>query len=138
MRTKPEPRDAAIGKPPRFVPGSIELKQALLKSCFYKMAIGVVMLAPLIMTQAQHRFGQPGSGLLVVLFLPLGVVFFVLACMDYAKSKGLHPAMGILGLGSIFGIIVLSVWPDRYKYNKAAQRDRKNAVRPQFSFWQRK
>src|ERR1700683_3791173 len=80
------------------VPGSVEFKQALLKRCFLKMAMGVVMLLPLVMTQFEHKWGQPGTGLLVVLFLPVGTVFFVLACMDYAKSKGLHPAMGLLGL----------------------------------------
>ena len=69
------------------------------------------------------------TGLLVVLFLPIGAVLFVLACVDYAKSKGLHPAMGLLGLGSIFGLIVLSVWPDRYKFDKEATRELKKVAK---------
>lgn len=107
------------------VPGSIEFKQALLKRCFSKMAIGAVLLSPLIMTQVQHKWGQAGSGLLLLLFFPLAAVMFVLACVDYAKSKGLHPAMGLLGLGSIFGLVVLSFWPDRYPYDRVAKRERK-------------
>jgi hypothetical protein len=93
------------------------------------MAIGAAMLTPLIVTQAQHRFGQPGSGLLVLIFYPISAVFFVFACIDYAKSKGLRPAMGVLGLAGIFGLIVLSIWPDRYQYNKDAMKARRNAGR---------
>jgi hypothetical protein len=107
------------------VPGSIEYKQAILKRCFVKMAIGVVLLSPLMVTQAQHRFGQSGSGLLVILFFPLATVLFVLACSDYARSKGLHPAMGFLGLGSIFGLMVLSFWPDKYAYDSQAKKELK-------------
>jgi hypothetical protein len=118
---KPE----AQSTPRASVPGSIEFKQAMLKRCFTKMAMGAVMLSPLIMTQVQHKWGQSGSGLLMVLFFPIATVFFVLACMDYARSKGLHPAMGLLGLGSIFGLMVLSFWPDRYKYDTLAKRERK-------------
>ena len=89
------------------------------------MAIGVVLLSPLMLTQAQHKFGQPGSGLLVILFLPLAAILFVFACVDYAKSKGMHPAMGLLGLGSIFGLIILSIWPDRYVYDSKAKQELK-------------
>lgn len=117
--------------PRSTVPGSIEYKQAILKRCFAKMTIGVVLLAPLIMTQAQHGFGRPGSGLLVWLFFPLASVLFVLACVDYAKSKGLHPAMGLLGLGSVFGLIVLSLWPDRYAYDSQAKQELKAAAKQQ-------
>ena len=90
-----------------------------------KMSIGAVMLLPILMTQAQHRFGQAGSGLLVLLFFPLATVFFVLACMDYARSKGLPPAMGFLGIASIFGLAILSFWPDKYPYSKEALKQRK-------------
>jgi hypothetical protein len=93
------------------------------------MAVGAVMLSPLIVTQMQHRFGQPGSGLLVLIFYPISAALFVLACADYAKSKGLHPAFGLLGLASIFGLMVLSFWPDRYKYNKEALKERRNLGR---------
>jgi hypothetical protein len=105
------------------VPGSVEFKQVLLKRCFFKMVMGAVALSPIIVTLLQHKWGQPGTGLLVWLFLPIGAVLFVLTCVDYAKSKGLHPAMGLLGLGLIFGLMVLSLWPDRYKYDKEAKRE---------------
>jgi hypothetical protein len=102
----------------------LEYKQTLLKRCFFKMGMGAVMLAPLIMIQVQHQWLRPGSGLMMLLFFPIATVFFVLACADYAKCKGLHPAMGLLGLGSIFGLIVLSVWPDRYPYDSKAKKER--------------
>ena len=132
---KPAPsQDAAkrpdpSGVPRSTVPGSIEYKQAVLKRCFVKMAIGVVLLSPLMLTQAQHRFGQAGSGLLVILFFPLATIMFVFACVDYAKSKGMHPAMGLLGLGSIFGLIILSIWPDRYVYDSRAKQELKASAK---------
>ena len=135
--SKPVPSEASKAEsgpssvPRSAVPGSIEYRQAILKRCFVKMAIGVVLLSPLILTQAQHRFGQPGSGLLVILFFPLATVLFVLACVDYAKCKGMHPAMGLLGLGSIFGLIVLSLWPDRYAYDSEAKKELKAAAKQQ-------
>lgn len=111
--------------PRSAIQGSIEFKQAIIKRCFIKMAVGMVLLSPLLVTQAQHRFGQPGSGLLVLLFFPLATALFVFACMDYARSKGMHPAMGFLGLGSIFGLMVLSFWPDRYVYDPEAKKELK-------------
>jgi hypothetical protein len=122
------PADAS-GPARSSVPGSIEFKQALLKRCFLKMTMGIVMLSPLVVSQLEHRWGQPGTGLMVELFLPIATVFFVVACVDYAKSKGLPPAMGLLGLGSIFGLMVLSFWPDRYKYDSEAKRERKKVGR---------
>jgi len=127
MKKARSPEAADTG---RFPAGSIKLKQALLKACFTKMAIGAVMLTPIVMTQVQHGWGQSGSGLLVLIFYPISVVLFVLACVDYAKSKGLHPAMGLLGLGSIFGLMALSFWPDRYKYNKDALKERRRGIAP--------
>lgn len=107
------------------MPGSIEFKRALLKRCMLEMAMGAVMLSPVLMNLLRHKWDQTGSGLMVLLFVPLSVVLFVLACIDYARSKGLHPAMGLLGLASIFGLMVLSLWPDRYKYDKEAKRERR-------------
>lgn len=135
--SKPAPnQDSNQGLGPSNVPrstvqGSIEYKQAVLKRCFVKMAIGVVLLSPLMLTQAQHKLGQAGSGLLVILFFPLASILFVFACVDYAKSKGMHPAMGLLGLASIFGLIILSLWPDRYVYDSQAKRELKASEKEQ-------
>jgi hypothetical protein len=131
---KPVPRPASatgLGPPRSTVPGSIEYKQAILKRCFVKMAIGVVLVGPLFLMQAQHRIGMPGSGLLVILFFLPALVMFVFACVDYAKSKGMHPAMGLLGLGSIVGLIILSLWPDRYAYDSLAKQELKAASKQQ-------
>jgi uncharacterized membrane protein YhaH (DUF805 family) len=109
--------------------GSIEYKNALIKSCFGKMCIGVVLLMPPIMVMVRHEIHKPGSGLIMWLFLIPSAVVFVFALADYARSKGLHPAMGLLGLGSIFGLIILSIWPDKYPYNKEAQKLRRKVGR---------
>ena len=93
------------------------------------MAVGAVMISPVLVTLLSHKWGEPGSGLLFFIFFPISAVLFIWACMDYARSKGLHPAMGFLGLSSIFGLIILSFWPDRYKYNAEAKRERKKAGR---------
>jgi|GEM_PF-1848288 len=126
---KPRFRFSPFGFGTECEVGSIELKAAFLKSCYTKMGIGIVMMAPIIMTQLQHKWGQSGSGLIVLLFMPLGALMFVFACVDYAKSKGLPPLMGLLGLASIFGLIALSIWPDRYRYNKEAERELRKASR---------
>ena len=87
------------------------------------------MLSPLLVTQSQHRWNLPGTGFLMLLFFPLSMVCFVLACVDYAKSKGLPPAMGLLGIASIFGLVILAVWPDRYKFDREAQREKRKLAR---------
>ena len=50
-----------------------------------------------------------------LLFLFVGLGFFIWGCMSYSKGKGYHPAWGLLGLLSIVGLIVLVLFPDKYK-----------------------
>ena len=44
-----------------------------------------------------------------------GMALFIWGCCCYAKGKGLHPALGLFGLLSIIGLIVLVCLPDRCK-----------------------
>jgi hypothetical protein len=53
--------------------------------------------------------GIGGRGLMVI-----GIGLFIWGCVSYAKAKGQHPAWGILGLFSIFGLIALVLMKDRH------------------------
>ena len=44
-----------------------------------------------------------------------GMVVFVLGCTAYIRGKGHHPAFGLLGLFSIFGLLALFFFTDRHK-----------------------
>jgi hypothetical protein len=51
-----------------------------------------------------------------ILIIPvtlLGAGLLVAGLCYYAKSKGYHPALGLLGLLSLFGLIALAVLPDK-------------------------
>lgn len=111
--------------------GSLEFKELLIKRCFAKMAIGALIFAPIYVFKTSILQSQQGSGvgLAALVLMLVAAVFFVLASSDYARSKGLHPAFGLLGIFNIFGLIALAVWPDKYPYSKEAQKLRKKAGR---------
>lgn len=50
----------------------------------------------------------------LIIFL-IGVAVFVWGCMNYAKGKGHSPWLGVLGLLSVIGLIILVLLPDRHK-----------------------
>ena len=45
----------------------------------------------------------------------LGIIFFIWGCMNYAEGKGYSKALGLLGLLSCIGLIILIVLPDKHK-----------------------
>ena len=45
----------------------------------------------------------------------VGVVFFIWGCMNYAAGKGYSKVLGLLGLLSCIGLIILVVLPDKNK-----------------------
>ncbi|MGI0134172.1 MAG: hypothetical protein ACREBW_04360 [Candidatus Micrarchaeaceae archaeon] len=45
----------------------------------------------------------------------VGFVMFIWGCVQYAKGKGHSGWFGLLGLVSIFGLLVLVFLPDRHK-----------------------
>jgi len=49
------------------------------------------------------------------IFVLVGAVFFIWGCMNYAEGKGHSKWLGLLGLFSCLGLIVLILLPDNYK-----------------------
>ena len=56
--------------------------------------------------------GGATLGLLLVL---VGAVFFIWGCMNYAEGKGHSKWLGLIGLLSCIGLIILIVLPDHHK-----------------------
>ncbi len=56
--------------------------------------------------------GNLGLAMLVALF---GAAFFIWGCAQYAQAKGHSAWLGVLGLLSLLGLIVLFFLPDRHK-----------------------
>jgi hypothetical protein len=45
----------------------------------------------------------------------IGVLLLIVGSRYYAKGKGYNATLGLLGLFSIFGILILAVLPDKVK-----------------------
>lgn len=59
---------------------------------------------------------EPGDGQMIgMAFLLGGMIFFIWGCMNYAEGKGHSKWLGLLGLLSCPGLIVLMCLPDRHK-----------------------
>lgn len=59
-------------------------------------------------------------GELVVPFVQFGgAILVIIGCCYYAKGKGYHGAWGLLGLLSIFGLLVLVFMRDKYRQGAA-------------------
>jgi len=51
-------------------------------------------------------------GLILVL---VGLILFVWGCMNYAEGKGHSKWLGLLGLLSCIGLVIMILLPDRHK-----------------------
>jgi uncharacterized membrane protein len=58
---------------------------------------------------------NPDLALIALILTLVGLVFFVWGCMNYAVGKGHSKWLGLLGLLSCIGLIVLIFLPDRNK-----------------------
>jgi hypothetical protein len=59
------------------------------------------------------------GGVLIGLALGVaGLVFFIWGCMNYAEGKGHSKWLGLLGLLSCLGLIILAVLPDHHRDSK--------------------
>jgi uncharacterized membrane protein len=86
----------------------------------YKRKTNIGVGIGLVLQIIGNVLAGPGDAIgrapLIGFFLLLiGLGFFIWGCMSYSKGKGHHPAWGLLGLLSIIGLIVLVLFPDKYK-----------------------
>lgn len=55
------------------------------------------------------------AGILGLLLALIGAVLFIWGCMNYAVGKGHSKWLGLLGLLSCIGLVILLFLPDRHK-----------------------
>jgi hypothetical protein len=78
------------------------------------VGIGIVLqLSKFILVSMGYV--SPTSGLIIEL---IGIVFFTWGCMNYAEGKGHSKWLGLLGLLSCIGLLILIFLPDRHRESK--------------------
>ena len=55
------------------------------------------------------------TALIGLMLAIVGLVFFIWGCMNYAAGKGHSKWLGLLGLLSCIGLLILVFLPDRHK-----------------------
>jgi hypothetical protein len=71
-----------------------------------------------IILQIAGRFfarQKPELAIVGLVMILVGAILFIWGCMNYAEGKGHSKWLGLLGLLSCIGLIVLIVLPDRHK-----------------------
>jgi hypothetical protein len=53
--------------------------------------------------------------ILGIVITVVGAVIFITGCFFYAEAKGYSRYLGLLGLASCIGLLVLIILPDKYK-----------------------
>ena len=53
-----------------------------------------------------------------IVFALAGTVVFIWGCISYARGKGYHPALGLLGLMYLLGLLILVLLRDKHKQEK--------------------
>ena len=61
------------------------------------------------------EYALPALAIVGLAIVVVGVIFFIWGCMNYAEGKGYSKWLGLLGLLSCIGLIVLVVIPDQNK-----------------------
>ena len=61
------------------------------------------------------RMQMPNLALVGAIIALVGAVFFIWGCMNYAVGKGYSKFLGLLGLLSCIGLVVLVLLPDKNK-----------------------
>jgi len=75
------------------------------------VALGIILeiAGQIIMRQ------MPNLALAGTIVMLVGVVFFIWGCMNYAVGKGYSQFLGLLGLFSCIGLLILVLLPDKNK-----------------------
>jgi len=61
------------------------------------------------------RMQMPNLAMVGAIIALVGAVFFIWGCMNYAVGKGYSKFLGLLGLLSCIGLVVLVLLPDKNK-----------------------
>ena len=69
----------------------------------------------LVLQVVGNILSRRGMGLVGLLLGIVGVVLFVWGCMNYAEGKGHSKWLGLLGLLSCLGLLILIILPDHHK-----------------------
>ena len=77
------------------------------------IGVGLGIVTQIVGQVLQSQGGAMGTiGLVVSLG---GLALFVWGCFNYAEGKGYSPFLGLLGLLSCLGLIILVILPDKHK-----------------------
>jgi len=80
------------------------------------IGVGLGILIQLLHIVLVHEgYISPILGLIIEI---VGLVFFTWGCMNYAEGKGHSKWLGLLGLLSCIGLVILVFLPDRNKETK--------------------
>jgi hypothetical protein len=80
------------------------------------IGVGLGILIQLLHVILVHEgYVSPICGLIIEI---VGLLFFTWGCMNYAEGKGHSKWLGLLGLLSCIGLLVLVFLPDRHKETK--------------------
>ena len=74
----------------------------------------------ILLQVAGQRSGlrQRGPAIPALVMTLLGAVFFIWGCMNYAEGKGHSKWLGLLGLLSCIGLVILVILPDHHKQTR--------------------
>ena len=86
------------------------------------IGVGVGLLLNII---ARILLFQGFPSILVILIGLAGTAVFVWGCMAYAEGKGQSRWLGLLGLFSCFGLIILVFMKDHYKDGRRTKKRRR-------------
>jgi TRAP-type C4-dicarboxylate transport system permease small subunit len=78
------------------------------------IGVGIGLLLQVIGRVLAAFVGGP-VGILGVILALAGLILFIWGCMNYAEGKGYSKWLGLLGLLSCIGLLVLVVLPDKNK-----------------------
>ena len=83
------------------------------------IGVGIGILLEIAGRLLIYRGSLPGGGMGLIaaglIILVAGVIVFIWGCMNYSEGKGYSKWLGLIGLLSCIGLIVLIFLPDKYK-----------------------
>ena len=76
------------------------------------LGIALQLVGQIVFVYSEADLYFSGTVIALILFV-LGTLLCVWGCFGYAKGKGYSGVLGLLGLASILGVIILMYFPDK-------------------------